>query len=315
MSRKKKMIEEAIAASREGKDLSQKKKKVRKGRIKAGRKPNRSIAGDIFVYFVLILFGCFFVFPLVYSINSAFKPLNEIYLFPPKLFVQNPTMDNFADLFILMGKSWVPFSRYIFNTVFITVCGTFGHILFASMGAYVLAKYTFPGSKFFFGIVVTAIMFSGYVTQIPNYLIMSRLGWVDTYWSVIIPAFASPMGFFLIKQFMDTVPDTLIEAAKIDGAKEGKIFWSIVMPIVRPAWLTAMIFSIQNLWNTRASNFIYAEELKTMPYALQQVINGGVARAGVGAAVTLFVMLVPIFAFVLAQSNIIETMASSGIKD
>lgn len=284
-----------------------------KSKLKA--RPNRSLGGDLFVYFILIVFGVFFAYPLVYAINNAFKPLNEIYLFPPKLFVKNPTMDNFADLFIIMSQSWVPFTRYIFNTVMITLVGTVGHILFASMGAYVLAKYRFPGSKFFFSLIVTTLMFSGYVTQIPNYLVMSALGWVDTYWSIIVPAFASPMGFFLIKQFMDGIPDTLIEAAKIDGAKEGRIFVQIVMPMVKPAWLTASIFSIQALWNTKASNFIYAEELKTMPYALQQIIAGGVARAGVGAAVTLFVMIVPILAFLFAQSNILETMASSGIKE
>lgn len=284
-----------------------------KSKLKA--RPNRSLGGDLFVYFILIVFGVFFAYPLVYAINNAFKPLNEIYLFPPKLFVKNPTMDNFADLFIIMSQSWVPFTRYIFNTVMITLVGTVGHIIFASMGAYVLAKYRFPGSKFFFSLIVTTLMFSGYVTQIPNYLVMSALGWVDTYWSIIVPAFASPMGFFLIKQFMDGIPDTLIEAAKIDGAKEGRIFVQIVMPMVKPAWLTASIFSIQALWNTKASNFIYAEELKTMPYALQQIIAGGVARAGVGAAVTLFVMIVPILAFLFAQSNILETMASSGIKE
>ncbi|WP_312102039.1 carbohydrate ABC transporter permease [Lachnoclostridium sp.] len=279
------------------------------------RKPNRSRAGDIFIYLLLIVFGAFFVYPLVYAINNAFKPLNEIFLFPPKLFVQQPTLNNFSDLFIIMRKSWVPFSRYIFNTVFITFMGTAGHVIFASMGAYVLAKYKFPGSKAFFNLVVTTLMFSGYVTQIPNYLVMSKLGWVDTYLAVIIPAFASPIGFFLLKQFMDSIPDTLIEAAKIDGAKEGKIFLNIVMPMVKPAWLTVIIFSIQSLWNNKASNFIYSEELKTLPYALQQIISGGIARAGVGAAVTLFVMVVPVLAFVLAQSNIIETMANSGIKD
>lgn len=279
------------------------------------RQPNRSGGGDLAVYFTLIFFGIFMAFPLVYAINSAFKPLDEIFVYPPKLFVRNPTMDNFQDLFVIMGKSWVPFSRYLFNTVFITVAGTIGHIIIASMGAYVLAKYRFPGSEMFFKVVVVALMFNGYVTAIPNYLIMSKIGWVDTMWAIIIPAFAAPMGLFLMKQFMEGIPDALIEAAKIDGAKEWRIFIMIVMPMVKPAWLTLMIFSVQNLWNTKASNFIYSEELKTLPYALQQIMSGGVARAGVGAAVTLVMMIVPITTFILSQSNIIETMASSGIKD
>ena len=158
------------------------------------RKPNRSRGGDLGIYIMLILFGIFMALPLVYAISSAFKPLDEIYLYPPKFFVQHPTMDNFQDLFVIMGKSWVPFSRYIFNTVIITLIGTVGHLIFASMGAYVLAKYDFPGGKTFFNIVVTALMFSGYVLGIPNYLIMTNLGWVDSYLAVIIPAFASPMG-------------------------------------------------------------------------------------------------------------------------
>lgn len=280
------------------------------------RKPNRSRGGDFFIYIALVLCGTFFILPLLFAVNQAFKPLDEIFLFPPKLFVNNPTMDNFSDLFVMMGKSWVPFSRYIFNTVFITVVGTGGHLLFASMAAYVLAKYDFPGSKTFFKIVVIALMFSTYVTAIPNYLILSGLGWIDTYLSIIIPAFAAPMGLFLMKQFMDGVPDALIEAAKIDGAKEGRVFLKVVMPMVKPAWLTLIIFSIQSLWNTRASTYIFSEELKTLPYALSQIISGGqIARAGVGAAVTVVMMIVPITVFILAQSNIIETMASSGIKE
>ena len=221
------------------------------------RKPNRSRGGDLGIYIMLILFGIFMALPLVYAISSAFKPLDEIYLYPPKFFVQHPTMDNFQDLFVIMGKSWVPFSRYIFNTVIITLIGTVGHLIFASMGAYVLAKYDFPGGRTFFNIVVTALMFSGYVLGIPNYLIMTNLGWVDSYLAVIIPAFASPMGLFLMKQFMEGIPDALIEAAKIDGAKEWTIYYKIVMPMVKPAWLTLIIFSVQNLWNTKASNYIY----------------------------------------------------------
>jgi ABC-type glycerol-3-phosphate transport system permease component len=284
-------------------------------RVRRRRMANRSAGGDIFIYIMLCLFGVFFAYPLVYAINNAFKPLNEIFLFPPKLFVRQPTLDNFQDLFVIMGKSWVSFSRYIFNTAFITFAGTFGCIIVASMGAYVVSKYDFPGGKAFFGLVVVTLMFSGYVTSIPNYLIMTRLGWVDTYLSVVVPAFAMPMGFFLLKQFIDTIPNTLIEAAKIDGASEWRIFGRIILPMIKPAWITVMIFSVQNLWNARASNFIYSEELKTLPYALGQIVTGGVARAGVGAAVTLFIMVVPLVLFVVSQSNVIETMANSGIKE
>ena len=255
------------------------------------------------------------IFPLVFAVSSALKPLDELFMFPPKIFAQNPTMDNFSDLFVTMGKSWVTFSRYIFNTAFITVVGTAGHLIIASMGAFVLAKYDFPGGRTFFNIVVVALMFNGYVTAIPNYLIINALGWVDTYWAIIIPAFAAPIGLFLMKQFMEGLPMSLVEAAKIDGANEWKIFFTIVMPNVKPAWLTMIIFSVQSLWNNKAATFIYSEEKKTLVYALQQIQSGGIARTGQAAAVTVIVMLVPILIFVLSESQILETMASSGLKD
>lgn len=279
------------------------------------RKPNRSRIGDIALYLFLLLVAAIMIFPLVFAVNSALKPLDELFMFPPKLFAQNPTMDNFQDLFVTMGKSWVTFSRYIFNTVFITAVGTGGHLIIASMAAFVLAKYDFPGGRAFFNIVVVALMFSGYVTMIPNYLIINAMGLIDSYWAIIIPAFAAPIGLFLMKQFMEGLPMSLIEAAKIDGASEWKVFIGIVMPNVKPAWLTLIIFSVQGLWNNRAATFIYSEERKTLVYALQQIQSGGIARTGQAAAVTVIIMLVPIAIFVLSESQILETMASSGLKE
>ena len=277
------------------------------------RKPNRSVWGDILLYFFLLLVAMVMVFPIVYAVSSALKPLDELFMFPPRIFAQNPTLDNFSDLFVTMGKSWVTFSRYLFNTVFITGVGTAGHLIIASMAAFVLAKYDFPGGKTFFRLVTVAMMFSGYVTAIPNYLIINAL--VDTYWAIIIPAFASPMGLFLMKQFMEGLPTSLIEAAKIDGASEWKVFADIVMPNVKPAWMTLIIFSVQALWNNKAATFIYSEERKTLVYALQQIQSGGIARTGQGAAVLVVVMIVPIAIFIFSESQILETMASSGLKD
>lgn len=279
------------------------------------RKPNRSIVGDLFLYLFLILVALVMVFPIIYAVSSALKPLDELFMFPPKIFAQNPTLDNFSDLFITMGKSWVTFSRYLFNTLFITGVGTAGHLLIASMGAFVLAKYDFPGGQTFFKLITVAMMFSGYVTAIPNYLIINKFGWIDTYWAIIIPAFASPMGLFLMKQFMEGLPTSLIEAAKIDGASEWKVFTGIVMPNVKPAWMTLIIFSVQALWNNKAATFIYSEERKTLVYALQQIQSGGIARTGQGAAVLVVIMIVPIAIFIFSESQILETMASSGLKE
>lgn len=279
------------------------------------RKPNRSVAGDIALYFFLVLVAFIMAFPLIYAISSALKPLDELFKFPPTMLAQHPTMDNFSDLFVTMGKSWVTFSRYLFNTVFITAAGTAGHLIIASMAAFVLAKYEFPGGSVFFKLVTVAMMFTGYVTAIPNYLILNGLGWIDTYWAIIIPAFASPMGLFLMKQFMEGLPTSLIEAAKIDGANEWKVFTGIVMPNVKPAWMTLIIFSVQGLWNNPAATYIYSEEKKTLIFAMQQIQAGGIARTGQGAAVQVVLMAVPIAIFIFSESQILETMASSGLKD
>ena len=279
------------------------------------RHPNRSIGGDIGIYIMLALVACLMAFPLVFAVGSALKPLDELFRFPPTVFPQHPTLDNFSDLIVTMGQSWVPFSRYIVNTVFVTAVGTFGHLIIASMAAFVLAKYDFPGGRLFFGVVTTALMFSGYVTGIPNYVIMSKLNMIDTYWALLLPAFAAPIGLFMMKQFMEGLPTALIEAAHIDGANEFRIFWSIVMPNVKPAWLTVIIFSVQSLWNNPAGTIIYSEAKKPLVFALQQIQAGGIARTGQMAAVTVVVMAVPILIFILSQSQILETMANSGIKD
>lgn len=279
------------------------------------RRANRSIGGDVCNMLILAFFGLFMALPMVFAIGNAFKPLDEFFIFPPRFFVINPTLDNFMDLIVLMSQSWVPFSRYLFNTVFITLIGTTGHVLIASMAAYVLEKHQFPGKNLLFSIVILALMFSAAVTAIPNFLTMSALGWIDTHLALIVPAFAAPIGLFLMKQFMVTVPDSLLESARIDGASEFSIFWNIVMPAVKPGWLTLVIFSFQGLWGATGGTFIFSEELKTLPFALNQILAGGIARAGVGAAVMLMMMIVPITMFMLTQSNIIQTMATSGIKE
>ena len=279
------------------------------------RKPNRSVGGDIGIYIFLAICSAMMVFPLFFAICNALKPLDEVLKNPPTVLPRNPTFDNFSDLLITMSQGWVPLSRYIWNTVFITVAGTLGHVVFASMAAYVLAKYTFPGGNLFFRLAVVALMFSGYVTGIPNYLIMCKLHMVDTYWSLILPAIGGSLGLFLMKQFMDGFPMSLIEAAKIDGASELLIFWKLVMPNVKPAWLTISIFSIQNLWNNAQITYIYTESKKMLRYALDQVALGGIARTGQQNAIIVFTMSVPIVFFLFSQSQIMETMATSGLKD
>ena len=289
--------------------------KPKKLHAHAQRRVNRSRAGNVAMFVFLFIVASFTALPMIYAVSTSLKPLDELWKFPPSLIVvQKPTLKNFSDLVAVMSNSWVPFSRYIFNSFFITAAGTAGNVVFASMAAYPLAKKQFPGGGAFFKLIVFSLMFTPAVTSIPTYMIMSTLGWIDSYLAIIVPAFGSTLGLYLIRQFMLGVPNALLEAAKIDGASEWRIFWRIVMPQVKPAWLTAMIFSVQNLWNVGSSNFIYEEKLKTLPYAMSQIVSAGIARAGVGAASTVVMMIVPIAIFLFAQNNIVETMASSGIK-
>ena len=282
--------------------------------IKKKKRISRSLAGDIALFLILLLFGLFSAYPLVYTICAAFKPLNELFIYPPKLFFQHPTLDNFTDLSILLQDSWVPFSRYLFNTVFITLVGTVGHVILASMAAYPLAKHKFPGSTFIFSLVVYSLMFAAQVTATPRYMVFSCLGLIDTQWAISVPAFAYSLGLYLMKQFMNDIPMELIESAKIDGANEWQIYWKVVMPLVKPAWLTLIILLFQQLWNNSGGTFIYSEQIKPLSYALTQIVAGGVARTGTASAVMLIMMSVPITVFVLSQSQIIETMAHSGMK-
>lgn len=287
-----------------------------KKRFHIKRRLNRSVGGDVGVYFFIILLGLFMAFPIVYAISNAFKPFHELFIFPPRFFVKDPTTENFLDMVNIMSSSWVPFSRNIFNTFFVTAAGTVFHIFFASLAAYALAKFKFPGNKAIFEIIVLSLMFAATVTDIPRYIIMSKLGMIDTYWAMIIPPIQAPLGLYLMKQFMETlIPDSLLEAARIDGKSEFGIFWSIVMPLVKPAWLTLTILSIQSLWNATGGAYIYSEELKTLPVAMNQIIASGIARAGVGAAVSVFMMIVPVTVFIVSQNQIIETMATSGMKE
>ena len=277
---------------------------------------SRSAGGDAGITVVLTILGAFMFLPMVYAISQAFKPLDELWMYPPRFFVRQPTLKNFSDLFTLMNDSWVPFTRYIFNTVFTTVMGTFGHLFIASMCAYALAKIKFPGGKFVFKTIRSSLMFSSTVGGITSFMIMTALHLVDSYLAIIIPAWGATLGLYLMKQHMDsTVPDTVLESARLDGASEIRTYWTIAMPMVKPAWLTLIIFSFQGLWNQGSSIYIYSEQLKSINYAIGQIMAGGIKRSGASSASSVLMMMVPITVFVISQSNIIETMGSSGMKD
>jgi ABC-type glycerol-3-phosphate transport system permease component len=282
---------------------------------RGNRQLNRSMAGNTLLFALMAVCGAAMALPLVMVVNNALKPLDELFQFPPKILVRNPTLENFSDLFVIMNNSWVPFSRYLLNTVIITGGGIVGHVLIASLAAYPLAKHSFPGKKILFQMVVLSMMFSWTVTQTPQYMIISWLGINNTFLALILPACSFGMGLYLMKQFMEQLPDSLMESARLDGAGEFVIFWRIMMPNVKPAWLTLAIFQFQQMWANTGSTFLRNEELKPLQYVLQQVSAGGTARAGAAAAVTLIIAAVPVTFFLICQSNILETMTSSGLKD
>ena len=277
---------------------------------------SRSAGGDVGITILLTLLGLFMVLPMVYVVSQSLKPLDELWMYPPRFLVSQPTLNNFKDLFVLMNDSWVPFSRYIFNTLLNSIAGTFGHLFLASMAAYALAKIKFPGGKTIFKTIRTSLMFHSTVTAVTSFIIMSALHMIDTYWAIIIPSWGYTLGLYLMKQFMDSaVPDTVLESARLDGASEIRTYWTIAMPMVKPAWLTLIIYSFQNLWNAGASIYIYSEQFKSFNYAIGQITAGGIKRQGASAAATVLMMAVPILVFIITQSNIIETMGSSGMKD
>ena len=288
---------------------------VKMHRIKKTKRVTRSTGGNILVFIMLVVLGGFMLLPVLYTVVQAFKPMEELFIFPPRFTVQNPTLKNFKLIGQLVDNLWVPFSRYTFNSVFVSAAGTAGNVVIASMAAYPLAKNDFPGKKFLFKIVTVALLFSGGVLGLAQYIIMAKLHMINTYWALILPSVATPMGLFLMKQFMEGISTSLLEAARIDGMNEFQIYWSIVMPNVKPAWLTMIIFAFQGMWSMTGGNFIYKEELKMLPTALAQIQSGGIARAGVAAAANLLMFIPPVIMFLVTQSSIMETMAHAGIKE
>ena len=288
-------------------------KRAKKSAVK---RYTRSTAGNITLVLFLLAGGLFSLLPLIYCISTSFKPLDELLIFPPRFLVHRPTIGNYAILPDLMASLRVPLSRYVVNSVGISFFTTFVYILVALMAAYAISKGTFKGRNAIFWTVQFALMFNAYTLAVPQYLIFSKLGLIDTYWIYILPPMASTMGVFLGKQYIEGyVPDALLEAAKIDGANQFKVFWSIVMPTIKPIWLTLLLFTFRDIWSAVPSGKIFSEELKILPQVVTQITAGGTARAGSAMAVTVIMMIPPIIVFLVSQSSVAESMSSAGIKE
>lgn len=294
------------------------KKKERKVKIKNGKVQKRFKFSKLLIFIVVGALVVFCAFPLVALICRAFMPLDELYVFPPRIFVRNPTFANFRDLLTSLSSSTVPFTRYIFNSLWVTVTTVFGTIVVCSMGAYGMVKHKPIGAAMIFTVVVAALGFSGHVTKIPNYMIVSGVGLIDSYLALIVPALATAYNFFLMKQFCEQLPDSLLEAARIDGAKEFRIFWTIVMPLLKPAWSTLCVLTFISSWNDSFSPLVYlhSDAMKTLPLAIQTISGGAgvVARSGVPAAASLLTTAPTIIIYLIMKGQVLQTMAYSGIK-
>lgn len=288
--------------------------KIAKKRI--GMDKRRSRTGNFIVKFSVILLGLFMAFPLYYSITQSLKPPEELFQFPPRLYVVRPTTDNYQDLFQIMSNMWVPFSRYIFNTLFIAITGTFLHVILAGLAAYPLAKHKFPGKDIIFGAIMLGLMFVSQVTFLPQFIIIAKLNMLNTYFAYLFPTIGTSLGLFLIKQFIEQMPESLLEAARIDGAGEWRIFYRIIMPNIKPAILTVTIFQFVNIWNGLSKEVVYDEQLKAVKVALEQVsASNAYARMGSGMAGSVLLMIPPIFVFIILQRNVVETMTFAGMKE
>ena len=276
----------------------------------------RSKIGNGFVILLLLLLGAFMAFPLYYTVIQSLKPSEELFQFPPRLYVIRPTGQHYTELLQLMSNLWVPFSRYLFNTLLVTFTGTILHVVLAGMAAYPLAKHKFPGKDALFAVILLGLMFVGQVTFLPMFIIVAKLNILNTYWAYICPSVGASLGLFLIKQFIEQLPDSLLEAARIDGATEWKTYFRIVMPNIKPAILTVFIFQFVNIWNGLSKEMVYDEQLKVVKVALEQVsASNAYARMGSGMAGSVLLMIPPIIIFIIMQRNVVETMTFAGMKE
>lgn len=274
---------------------------------------------QLMFYAFLIPLAILMLLPILFIFNHAFKPISELFAYPPRFFVRNATLDNFTELSRVSQASGVPFSRYVINSLLVTGVGVFFAITITALSAYGLSKLHFRGKKMLFEINTLALMFVPIAVQIPRYLVIAQMGIIDTYWAHILPVAVMPVAMFLIKQFIDQTPNELIESAKIDGASEMQIFYHIIRPIVAPAIATVGILAFQQIWNDTSTSvtFITDESKRTLAFymmSLTSLQGNNVAGQGMAAAASLIMFIPNLVLFIFLQSKVMNTMAHSGIK-
>ncbi len=281
-------------------------------------KPRRFDRGQIKILLILLPLTLFMALPIVFILNHAFKPMEELFAFPPTFFVRNPTLDNFTKLLKFSRSAGIPLSRYAFNSLLVTALTVGLALLLTTCAAFAFSKIRFRGRSLMLQINQIAIMFVATAVLIPRYMVISGLGLIDTVLAHVLPLVAMPVALFLVKQFIDQVPDSLIEAAHLDGASDLQVYWKIVLPIIRPAIATAMVLVFQQVWTNMetSSYFTNDESMKTLTFYMNTLVNAnsGVAGQGVSAAASLIMFVPNLILFIICQSSVMNTMATSGIK-
>lgn len=281
--------------------------------------PTKFHKSQLKFYAILIPLAFFMMLPIIFIISHAFKPIDELFAFPPRFLVQKPTFDNFRDLFFTTSTSGIPFSRFIFNSLLVTISVMFFSVFISALAAYAMAKMKFKLRKVLFEVNTLALMFVPIAVQIPRYLVVDQTGMLDTYFAHILPLLAMPIGLFLLKQFIDQVPEELKEAAIIDGASEFTVFRKVIVPVIIPALATVAILAFQAVWNNVETSNYYVndESLKTLSFFMSSVASGSgntIAGQGMSAAASLLMFVPNLVIFILLQSKVMNTMAHSGLK-
>lgn len=279
--------------------------------------PSRFSRSQLKFHVIAFPISVFMILPVIYLINQAFKPLGELFRFPPTIFVQNPTMDNFKNLLNLAGSTGIPMSRYFLNSLIVTVLTVILNLIITIMAAYVFSKKKFKIKGALWEINQMALMFVATAVGIPRYLIIVNVGAYNTWAAHILPLIAMPVGLFLVKQFVDGIPDALIEAAVVDGAGDVTILRKIIIPLTKPALATSVVLTFQQVWDNveTSNNYITNEALRTLPYYVNSIgVNNAVAAAGMVAAATMLMFIPKLIIFICMQSKVMNTMSHSGIK-
>jgi len=280
--------------------------------------PTRFHVSQLKFYLLLLPLAAFMIMPIVFIISHAFKPMNELFAYPPRFFVQQPTLDNFRLLFANITTSGIPVSRYLFNSLVITLITVLATILISAAAGYAFSKKKFRLKDTLFEINTLALMFVPIAVAVPRYYVVVELGLIDTFAINVLPLLAMPVGLFLIKQFIDQVPNEMLEAAQMDGAGDWTVFTRIIIPMTMPAIATIAILAFQLAWNNiePSAFYIYDESIKNFAYYMSTftATNNEVAGQGIAAAAALIMFVPNVLIFIFMQSKVMNTMAHSGLK-